>query len=99
MTETTDLAAAEARAAIARERLNDTVGALQTQLAPKALALHAKEGAKRGGVRALDAATRNPALLAGAATLLIGFLARKRIASAIGDLRGSSGKRRRARKP
>lgn len=91
-----DLDVAEARAALARERLNGTVGALQTKLEPKSLALTARVEAERGGRRAARAAAGHPAVAAGAVALLLGFLARRPIASLA---RKVVGRRRTAAKP
>jgi DNA-binding IclR family transcriptional regulator len=79
-----DVTAAEARAAEARARLNGTVEALQAELEPRRLVSVAKAEVLGGGHRAarasMDAARRNPAAVAGAGTLLLAFLNRKRIA-------------------
>lgn len=77
-----DLPAAEARAALARERLNGTVEALQSQLTPEALVATARAEAKRGGRKAATAAIKHPLAIAGAAALLVGFLVRKPVARA-----------------
>lgn len=83
---------AEARAAAARDRLNGTAKRLQHQLEPHRLARNALDQVTDGGEQlaraGADAARRNPATVAGAATMLVAFLARKRI----GRLFGSSKK-------
>jgi hypothetical protein len=88
----TDLDRAEARAALAREKLNTTVGALQAQLEPQVLMQKAKETAVDGGERAarasVDVARRNPAALAGGVALLAAFLGRHRIAGGVRRLFG-----------
>lgn len=100
MSEVDDLALAEARAAAARERLNDTVGALQTQLAPQALMASATDGAKRGGRRVAAVAGDHKLAIAGIAAALVGLLARKPITRAASRLRDAvAQKRERTRKP
>lgn len=88
----TELDRAEARAALAREKLNTTVGALQAQLEPQVLIQKAKEHAVDGGERAARAsaevARRNPAALAGTLALGLAFLARHRIAGGVRRLFG-----------
>lgn len=81
----TDLDRAEARAALARERLGSTVETLQAQLDPQVLLTKAKAGVVDGGERAarasVDAARRNPAAVAGGIALIAAFLGRRRIAA------------------
>lgn len=88
----TDLDRAEARAALARERLNMTVGALQAQLEPQALVQKAKDHAVDGGERAarasVAAARDNPAALAGGVALVAAFFGRHRIAGGVRRLFG-----------
>lgn len=75
-----DIAAAERREALARERLTDTLHELQGRLKPKALARDAARAAADAGRSGANAAKRNPAPVAGAAAVGVLFLARKRIA-------------------
>jgi hypothetical protein len=79
-----DVTLAEARAAEARRRLDGTVERLQHELEPRRLARVALAEVTYGGERVAragaDAARRNPGALAGAATLFVALLARKRIA-------------------
>lgn len=86
-----DVAAAETNALEARARLNGTVEALQSELAPRKLARAAKAEVLDGGGRAAragwDVARRNPGIVAGAGALLVAFLARKRIADVVGKAR------------
>lgn len=81
----TDVTLAEARAAEARRRLDGTVERLQAELEPRRLARVALAEVTDGGERVAragaEAARRNPGALAGAATLLVALIARKRIAS------------------
>lgn len=88
----TELDQAEARAALAREKLNTTVGALQAQLEPQVLLQKAKDTAVDGGERAARAsaevARRNPAALAGGVALLTAFFARRRIVGGVRRLFG-----------
>ncbi|KQT32646.1 hypothetical protein ASG29_12975 [Sphingomonas sp. Leaf412] len=81
----TDLESAEARAALARERLGSTVETLQAQLDPQVLIRKAKSGVVEGGERAVTAsvaaAKRNPAALAGGVALIAAFFGRHRIAA------------------
>jgi len=85
------LAAAEAEAAIARERVALTLAKLQARLNPRVLARRAaRDIADKGGAAAqasLDTAQRNPGALAGATALAGLFLARHRIASLFGRKR------------
>lgn len=87
-----ELDRAEARAALAREKLNTTVGALQAQLEPQILIQKARDTAVDGGERAarasVDAAKRNPAALAGGAALLAAFLGRRSILGGVRRLFG-----------
>lgn len=81
------VAAAEARAAAARERLTSTVGEIQERLAPQALAKDAVESLSDAGRQALDAGVEtvkaNPAAVAGGAAALAAFFARKRLWSLV----------------
>lgn len=83
MTAAIDIAAAEARAAAAKQRLTATVRELQERLAPQALAKEAVETLSDAGRKALDTgvdtARANPALAVGAAVLAVAVLARKRL--------------------
>lgn len=76
--------AEEARAAEARARLNASLGALQSRLAPKTLGQNAVQGiVDRGQVAArtgLDTVQKHPAAFAGAAAAIGLFLARRPIA-------------------
>jgi hypothetical protein len=87
VTEATDILAAEARAAAARQRLTATVGELQERLAPQALAKDAVETLSDAGRKALDSgvetAKANPALVAGGAAALLAFFGRKRLWSLV----------------
>lgn len=87
-----ELDQAEARAALAREKLNTTVGALQAQLEPQVLIQKARDTAVDGGERAarasVDAARRNPAALAGGVALVAALLGRRRIAGGVRRLFG-----------
>ena len=78
------LAAAEAQAALARERLHFSLGALQARLEPKRLAREARRGLSDAGLaatqRTADAARRNPGALAGLVAVAGLFLGRHRIA-------------------
>ena len=89
---TDDLGRAEARAALAREKLNTTVGALQAQLEPQVLIekakVHAVDGGERAARASVAAARRNPAALAGGAALIGLFLSRHRLASGVRRLFG-----------
>lgn len=81
----TRLAAAEAEAAEARERLSATLSRLQVRLNPRTLALSAaRDVADKGSAAAqagLNTAVRNPGAVAGASALAGLFLARHRIAA------------------
>lgn len=83
MSDATDILAAEARAAAARQRLSSTVGELQERLAPQALAKDAVETLSDAGRKALDTgvetARANPAMVAGGIAALTAFLGRKRL--------------------
>ena len=85
MTDTTDVATAEARAAAAKLRLTSTVSELQERLAPQALAREAGDALTDAGRKALDTgvekARANPALVAGGAALVVAFLARRKLFS------------------
>lgn len=80
-----DVAAAQARAEAARQRLTDTVETLQTQLAPERIARRAVSEVSETGTRAaqasVEAARRNPVAVAGAAAVLLATFNRKRIAA------------------
>ena len=86
-----DLHRAEVTAAEARRRLDRTVSQLQARLDPKLLAQEAKDRGTAVALAGADTAKRNPGVVAGAAGVLVLFLARGRIAAAL--------RRRRARKP
>jgi hypothetical protein len=79
-----DVAAAEARAAEARARLNGTVHALQAQLNPNTLADRAKQRVVDGGLRAADVSIavteRNPRIVFGALGLATLLLVRRPVA-------------------
>jgi hypothetical protein len=62
-----DLLAAEAEAALARERLSGTVAQLQAKLDPKALAEEAKDAGLSAVRAGAEGARRNPGIIAGAA--------------------------------
>lgn len=76
--------AEEARAAEARARLNASLGALQSRLAPKTLAQNAVQSVVDKGQAAaqtgLDTARKHPAAFAGAAAAIGLFLVRRPIA-------------------
>lgn len=88
MTTPADVAAAEARAVSARERLNGTVEQLQVQLAPKKLAREAAdtvtEGAQSLARTSVKTAMRNPSAVTGGAAFLLLFLCRKPLGRALG---------------
>lgn len=79
-----EIAAAERRAVLARERLTDDLHRLQAKLNPKSLALDAARSAADAGQSAatsgLDYARANPAPVAGVVAVTGLFLFRKRIA-------------------
>lgn len=75
----TRLLAAEADAALARERLSTTVGQLQARLDPQLLARDAQAVGTAAGLAAIDGARRNPGAVAGAVAAIGLFLARHRI--------------------
>lgn len=87
MTAEIDIAAAEARAAAAKQRLTSTVGELQERLAPQALAREAVDNISDAGRKALDTgvghARANPKLVLGGAALFVVFLGRRRLWSLI----------------
>ncbi len=87
MSDTTGIAAAEARAAAAKQRLGATVNELQDRLAPQALAKDAVETLSEAGRKALDSgvetAKANPALVAGGAAALLAFFNRRRLWSLV----------------
>jgi hypothetical protein len=82
-----DLAFAKMRSAEARERLAGTLVELQARLNPKALARDALQELKETGQEmareGLEAAKRHPLSLAGAATAVGIFLARKPLSKLI----------------
>ncbi|WP_341208893.1 phosphatase [uncultured Sphingomonas sp.] len=79
---------AEARVAEARQRLDGTVGRLQTELEPRRLARVALAEVTEGGERAVRAGTevarRNPGVLAGGATLLFALVTGRQVARLFG---------------
>lgn len=75
----TRLSAAEAEAALARERLNATLGQLQERLDPQLLAREAQAAGTAAGRAAIDGARRNPGVVAGAVAAVGLLLARHRI--------------------
>lgn len=79
-----ELLAAEAEAAVARQRLATTIEAIQIRLEPRRLARETvREVTDAGTVaaqRGIDAAQRNPRAFAGVVALAGLFLARHRIA-------------------
>lgn len=87
MSDATDIVAAEARAAAAKQRLTSTVGELQDRLAPQALAQEAKDTLSDAARKALDTgvetARANPAAVMGGGALIALFLARKRLWSLV----------------
>jgi ElaB/YqjD/DUF883 family membrane-anchored ribosome-binding protein len=93
-TDEPDLAFAKKRSAEARERLAGTLVELQARLNPKALAREAIQELKEAGQEmareGLEAAKRHPLTLAGAATAVGVFLARKPLSKLISEL-GTSG--------
>jgi hypothetical protein len=84
------LAAAEANAAAARERLSATLSTLQERLNPKRLARDAASDVADAGSIAADSAARNPGALAGAVAVAGLFLARHRIGQLFGRPRAQS---------
>ena len=87
MTAATDIVAAEARAAAARQRLTATAGELQERLAPQTLAREAADTLTDAGRKALDTgvetAKANPAATIGGGVLFALFLARRRLWSLV----------------
>jgi phage host-nuclease inhibitor protein Gam len=81
------VAAAEARAAAAKQRLGATAGALQERLAPQALARDAADTLADAGRKALDSgvetARANPGLVVGGVAAAIAFLGRNRLISLV----------------
>lgn len=73
------LAAAEANALAARQRLSRTLTALQERLNPKRLAREAAHDVVDAGTVAADNARRHPGALAGAVAVAGLFLARHRV--------------------
>jgi hypothetical protein len=86
----TRLAAAEANATAARERLSATVTELQQRLNPRRLAREAVSDMADAGSLAADSAGRNPGALAGAVAIAGLFLARHRVAHLFGRPRAQS---------
>lgn len=86
------IAQAERSAAVARERIGDTLSALQRKLNPKRVARRAmRDAADRGSTAAItgvETARRNPGAAAGITALAGLFLARHRIAATFRRLRG-----------
>ncbi len=78
---------AEQRAAAARARLTDTVGALQVRLNPRVVARDAVENLQETGEKALRSgvatARANPEAIVWAVTLATAWLARRRIGAAL----------------
>ena len=78
------VAAAEARAAEARQRLMGTIATLQERLQPRNVLSDATEAVSNGSRRALattvEAAERKPMVAVGAAALAIAILGRHRLA-------------------
>ena len=87
MSDATDILAAEARAAAAKQRLTSTVGELQERLAAQALAREAADTLSDAGRKALDTgvekARANPALVIGGAVLLVAVLGRRQLLSLV----------------
>jgi len=87
VSEVSQILAAEARAAAAKERLTATAGELQERLAPQALAREAAGTLSDAGRRALDTGVRtaraNPQAVAGGAALVLAFLGRHRLWSLV----------------
>ena len=73
------LLAAEADAALARERISGTVAQLQERLAPQLLLREAQLAGTAAGRTAVDGARRNPGAVAGAIAVVGLLLARRRI--------------------
>ncbi len=88
MTAPADVAAAEARAAEARARLNGTVEQLQEQLAPRKLARTAAdnvaESAQVAARASIKTAMRNPSIVTGGVAAIVLLLCRKPLARALG---------------
>ncbi|QNQ11505.1 DUF3618 domain-containing protein [Sphingomonas alpina] len=88
-TDEPDLAFAKKRSAEAREKLAGTLVELQARLNPKALAREAIQELKEAGQEmareGLEAAKRHPLTLAGAATAVGIFLARKPLSKLISE--------------
>ncbi|MBW6523374.1 DUF3618 domain-containing protein [Sphingomonas sp. RHCKR47] len=88
MSSPADVAAAEARAAEARARLNGTVEQLQEQLAPRKLARTAAEnmteGAQLAARASVKTAMRNPSAVTGGVAAIVMLLCRKPLARALG---------------
>jgi hypothetical protein len=84
MTSAEKVVLAEARVALARQRLHGTVETIQSQLAPEKIARKALDGVTDQSTRAARASVetirRNPAVVAGAVALIGAVLARKSIA-------------------
>lgn len=75
----TTLAAAQADAALARERLSGTVSQLQERLDPQLLVREAQAVGTAAGRAAVDGARRNPGTVAGAVAAVGLLLVRHRI--------------------
>ncbi|WP_294235968.1 phosphatase [uncultured Sphingomonas sp.] len=74
------VAEAEARAAEARERMNQTASRIQARLEPQALAAQAKEAGMCAARSGIETAKNNPATVAGGVAVLGLLLNRRRIA-------------------
>ncbi|MDB5696371.1 MAG: phosphatase [Sphingomonas bacterium] len=77
----TAIAAAERRAAAAKQRLTDDLHRLQAKLAPRAIARNVAHAAADKGQEAARAAKHNPLPVAGAVAATGLFLLRHRIAA------------------
>lgn len=81
------LAEAQARVAVARHRLSETVGTLQVRLNPRVVARDAVEGLTESGEKALrtgvETARAHPSAVMVAATVALAWLARRRIGAAL----------------
>lgn len=83
MSDPTELARAETRAADAKQRLGNTIEALQARLDPRVVAREAVDGIAETG-------KRHPGKVAGALALIAAFLGRRRIGALIGKARTST---------
>jgi hypothetical protein len=79
MTPVARLAAAEANAAAARERLSRTLTDIQSRLEPRRLARDAANEARVAGAAGIDAARNNPQAVVGAVAVTGLLLTRHRI--------------------